>query len=160
MNPRKKLSDILRNGDREQLQAAWQNTKAAEEFGALPAGEYIARVTQGEAINSKSNGTPGYRLSFKILEGEHAGRFFWHELWLTPAALPMAKRDLQKLGIKDLVQLDSPIPQGIRVKAKLALRKDNDGNEINKLKTFEVVGIDKPEADPFAPSANGEGVKP
>ncbi len=26
------------------------------------------------------------------------GRQFWHDIWLTPVALPMAKRDLAKLG--------------------------------------------------------------
>ena len=50
-----------------------------------------------------------------------------------------------------LEQLERPLPPGIRCKVKLALRKDDDGTEYNRVKTFEVVGIDPPEQDAFAP---------
>ena len=88
-----------------------------------------------------------------------AGRRFWHDLWLTPAALPMTKRDLAKLGVASLDQLEKPIPQGIRCKVKLALRRDDDGNEHNRVQLFTVIGVDAPEVDPFAPSANGQAPK-
>ena len=58
----------------------------------------------------------------------------------------MAKRDLAKLGVTALEQLERPLPPGIRCKVKLALRRDDDGTEYNRVKTFEVVGIDPPEA--------------
>ena len=76
------------------------------------------------------------------------GRSTW---WMTPAAMPQTKRDLGKLGVTSLEQLENPLPRFIRCKCKLALRKDDDGNEANRLKSFEVVGIDIPEADAFAP---------
>ena len=38
---------------------------------------------------------------------------------------------------------------------KLALRRDDDGNEHNRVQLFTVIGIDAPEVDPFAPSRNG-----
>ena len=31
------------------------------------------------------------------------------------------------------------------------LRRDDDGGEYNRVRSFEVLGIDKPEQDPFAP---------
>ena len=65
----------------------------------------------------------------------------------------MAKRDLAKLGVSALEQLERPLPPGIRCKVKLALRRDDDGAEYNRVRTFEVVGIDAPTADPFAPDA-------
>jgi hypothetical protein len=148
---RKKLTDILLNSDRAQLEKAWSEAKAAEDFGPLPSGEYVARIIDGTAATAKS-GTPGYKLAFQVLEGEHAGRRFWHDVWLTPAAMPMAKRDLGKLGVTSLDQLDNPLPPGIRCKVKLALRKDDDGNEYNRVRSFEVLGIDPPEADAFAPT--------
>ena len=148
---RKSLSDILRNGDRESLSQAWGETQAAEDFAALPAGEYVARIVGGELFTSKRNGTAGYKLAFRVLEGNHQGRQFWHDVWLTPAALPMAKRDLSKLGVTALEQLERPLPPGIRCKAKVTLRKDDDGTEYNRVKTFAVVGIDPPEQDAFAP---------
>lgn len=149
---RKSLSDILREGDRENLSRAWGETQAAEDFAPLPPGEYTARIIAGELFTSKTKGTAGYKLAFRVLEGDHKGRQFWHDVWLTPAALPMAKRDLAKLGVTALEQLERPLPPGIRCKVNLALRRDDDGTETNKVKRFEVVGIDPPETDAFAPT--------
>lgn len=146
-----KLSDIL-HGGADALQSAWDATEAAGEFGALPAGEYVARITAGELENSKSNQTPGYKLTFRIIEGDFADRRFWHDIWLTEAALPMAKRDLLKLGVSRLEQLEQPLPQGIRCKVKLALRKDDNKAERNRVVQFDVLGINAPEVDEFAPA--------
>ena len=118
----------------------------------MPAGTYTARVLAGE-LNTSKSGTPGYKLTFRVLEGEHTGRQFWHDVWLTPAALPMAKRDLAKLGVTDIDQLEQPLPPGIRCTIKLALRRDDDGTDYNRVRGFEVIGIDDdPTADDdFAP---------
>jgi hypothetical protein len=149
---RKSLSDILRNGDRENLSRVWGETEAAEDFAPLPSGEYVARIIAGELFTSKTKGTAGYKLAFRVLEGDYQGRQFWHDVWLTPAALSMAKRDLAKLGVTALEQLERPLPPGIRARVKLVLRKDDDGAEYNKVKRFDVLGIDPPEADAFAPT--------
>ena len=155
MQDRKKLTDILRGSTRDTIEKAWGDTQAADEMGPLPAGEYVAKIIAGELMTSKRNETPSYHLAFKVIEGDYAGRRFWHDLWLTPAALPMTKRDLAKLGVQSLAQLENPLPQGIRCKVKLALRRDDDGNERNRVQLFTVIGIDAPEVDPFAPSSNG-----
>ncbi len=151
---RRRLSDILAAGQSGNLRDAWTRTEAAVDFAPLPAGTYTARVVSGGLFNAKS-GTPGYKLAFRVLDGEHAGRQFWHDLWLTPAALPMSKRDLGKLGVTSIEQLEQPLPAGIRCKVKLALRRDDDGTEYNRVRGFEVVGIDAdPTADPdFGPGA-------
>jgi len=151
---RKSLSDILHQGDRESLSQAWGETEAAEDFVPLPSGEYDARIVSGGLFNSKTKGTPGYKLHFRVLEGAHEGRQFWNDVWLTPAALSMAKRDLGKLGVTSLDQLERPLPPGIRCRVKLVLRKDDDGTEHNRVRSFEVVGIDKPEDDAFAPQSD------
>ena len=93
-----KLSDILANGSADSLRKQWGETEAAGEFDPLPAGEYVARIIGGELTTAKTKGTPGYKLTFRVLEGEHEGRQFWDDIWLTPAALPMAKRDLTQAG--------------------------------------------------------------
>jgi hypothetical protein len=142
---RRKLSDILTGGAGSLLDA-WESTEAASDFAPLPAGTYAARLIAGELFTAKS-GTPGYKLTFKVIEGEHAGRQFWHDVWLTAAALPMAKRDLGKLGVKSVEQLEKPLPPGIRCSCKLALRRDDDGTEYNRVRSFDVIGID---ADPTA----------
>ena len=147
---RKKLTDIL-NGGGDSLRSAWDSTQAASDFAALPAETYVARIIAGELMKAKG-GTPGYKLTFKVIEGEHSGRQFWHDVWLTPAALPMAKRDLGKLGITSLEQLEGPLPPGIRCKVKLALRKGDDGAEYNKVRSFEVLGIDGIDDAAFGPA--------
>jgi hypothetical protein len=149
---RKSLSDILHDGAKESLSQAWGETQAAEDFTPLPPGEYVARIVGGELFTAKTTGTAGYKLAFRVLEGDHQGRQFWHDVWLTPAALPMAKRDLAKLGVTALEQLERPLPPGIRCRVKVALRKDDDGTEYNRVKRLEVVGIDEPEQDAFAPA--------
>ncbi|MDZ4849420.1 MAG: hypothetical protein SGI77_08995 [Pirellulaceae bacterium] len=149
-----RLSDILNNsGDKGDLNKLWRETEAAGEMGPLPAGEYVTHIVGGELESSRRNETPGYKLTFKVIEGEFKGRLFWHDCWLTSAALPQTKRDLGKLGVTSLEQLEKPLPRFIRCKCKLGLRKDDDGNERNRVKTFEVIGIDAPESDTFAPAA-------
>jgi len=159
MNERRKLTDILHAGDRDKLAKAWQTAKAVADFAPLPRGEYIARVIDGALATAKT-GTPSYKLSFQVVEGEHAGRRFWHDVYLTPAAMPMAKRDLGRLGVTDLAQLDTPLPEGIKCKVQLALRREDDGTERNKVSRFAVVSIDPPESDAFAPADPVDGEPP
>jgi hypothetical protein len=125
----------------------------------LPKGEYVAHVVEG-LLDTTKKGKPEYRLTFRVAEGDYAGRKFWHHCYLTAAALPMAKRDLAKFGITSLDQLDNPLPAGIRCKVKLSLRQNDDGTEFNKVERFEVVAVDKPERDPFAPADPVEGEPP
>lgn len=150
-----KLSDILNNGDGERIRRAWSETEAADEFGPLPPGEYVAHIIDGDLEQSRRKGTPGYKLEFRVIEGDYAGRHFWHDVWLTEAALPQAKRDLGKLGVTDLSQLEQPLPRFIRVKAKVVLRKDDNGAESNRVRRFDVIGLDEPLQDEFAPADDG-----
>lgn len=155
-----KLSDILSsNGDGDDIRDLWNDAEVADEFGTLPPDEYIARIVSGELATSRKNSTPHFKLTFKVLEGDYRDRQFWYDIWLTEAALPMAKRDLAKLGITELEQLEQPLPKGIRSRVQLALRRDDDGNEFNRVVRFEAIGIDEPEPDDFAPK-DGEAVKP
>ena len=146
---RRRLSDILAGDDT--IRRDWDKTEAADDFAPLPSGTYVARIIGGELSTATTTGTPGFKLTFRVLEGGHTGRQFWHDVWLTPAALPMAKRDLAKLGVTSLDQLARPLPPGIRCKVRLVLRSDDNGEQVNRVRSFEVVGIDEPERDAFAP---------
>jgi hypothetical protein len=154
MNQRKKLSDILSNGSGDNFRNNWNATAAADDFVPLPPGEYTVRILSGELFSSKRNATPGYKLTCEVTEGDHEGRRLWVDFWLTPAALPMTKRDLAKIGIERPEQLEEPIPPGILLRVKVVLRRDDDGNETNKVTRFEYAGIEP--GDAFAPKDDGK----
>jgi hypothetical protein len=150
--PRKSLADVLHGGDRNSLARAFAEADVAGELAALPRGEYRCRVTNGELVTSKG-GTPGYRITFTIDTGEHKGRRVWHTGWLTPAAMPMTKRDVGRLGIASLEQMELPIPPGIVTDVKVVARVDDDGTERNYVTGFTVVDvIADPTADTDFPS--------
>lgn len=147
---RKRLSDILMNSERDRLESLWKTTAAATDLSPIPAGEYECIIDRGELSVSRNN-TLGYKITMSVRSGEYSGRKLWRDLWLSDAALPMAKRDLSKLGITSLDQLERPLPAGIIVKAKVALRRNDDGNEFNRITRFEVIAVEAPETDPFSP---------
>jgi hypothetical protein len=148
------LSDILAaGGGGDDIRDLWNNTDAAGELGPLPPGEYVADIIGGELESSRTKATPGYKLTFSVVEPvEFVGRRFWLDCWLTPAALPQSKRDLAKIGVQSLDQLEKPLPARIRCRVKLALRKDDNGDERNRVRGFDVIGIVEPERDAFAPT--------
>jgi hypothetical protein len=159
MSERKKLSDILPRTDRERLSSVWASAKPADDLKPVPAGEYRCQIVDGRLFSAKT-GTIGYKLTIEVLEGEHAGRHLWWDCWLSEPALPMTKRDLQKIGVTSLEQLEGPLPEGIIVNVRVVLRKNDDETEYNRITRFDVVAIERPEPEPFAPSSNGEPAEP
>ena len=143
----KSLSDILHENF-DSVKATWNSTNPAEDFGPIPKGTYAADLVSGELFQSEQ-GTPGYKMVFEIAEGEYRGRKVWHDLWLTAAAIPMAKRDLGKLGIMEIDQLDQPLPAVFICRIKVSLRKDDTGDEFNKVRSFEVLRVKQREKDAF-----------
>lgn len=137
---RKALVDVLTGGSRDDLARQFDETEAAGDMVVVPRGDYRCRITDGELVTSKGN-TPGYAVTFTVDDGEHKGRKFWHTAWLTPAALPMTKRDLAKLGVTSLDMLDRPLPPGIVCNVRVVVRTDDDGVERNRVTRFDVVDV-------------------
>jgi hypothetical protein len=151
MAERKKLSDILMNSERERLERLWKTTKPAAELRPLPSDDYRCRIVNGELFNAKK-GTPGFKLTFEVLDGEHAGRRVWWDTWLSSeAAVAISLRELAKIGVTELTQLDSPPPDGIIVVAKVRLRRTEEETEYNSVVRFDVVAIEPQAPEPFAP---------
>lgn len=157
---RRRLSQILQGSSADRLQAAWNQTQAAAEFSPLPRGNYKCRLEKGERFKSHNKQTDGYRLTFRVTGGEYQGRLVWHELWLTEAAMAISKRELAKLDVTEWVQLDSPLPAGIVCQVNVVLHQEDDGSERNRVRSFEVLRIDPPTADPFAPSDDPDQAPP
>lgn len=134
----------------------WDSTEAAGDLpsGPIPAGAYECRVLSGETFEARS-GTPGYKITFEVCDGEHAGRRLWLDLWLSRNALPYTKRDLLKLGIERPDQLREPVPPGIIVNVRVAVRESDGGVKYNAVRAFDVLRVEQPEPDPFAPADDG-----
>jgi hypothetical protein len=132
----------------------WDEAEAAPENKPLPKGAYNALIIKGALCESR-NGTRGYRITFRVEDGEHAGQMFWHTVWLSEKAITYAKRDLRKLGITSTAELNAPYPPpGMRVHAKatLVFQKEDDGTERNEVRHFEVLSIEEQPKDAFAPT--------
>lgn len=142
MTERKKLSDVLK--DLGGFRQSWQETKPAADLDTpIPAGTYTCSLTAGEVFQART-GTPGYKVTLRVAEGPHAGRLVFHDFYLTPAALPYTLRDLARIGITDPAQLDAQLPAGLVVKARIVVRKQNDGSERNELRSWELVAVNAP----------------
>lgn len=152
---RAKLGGIF--DDDKSLEDLWDSTDAAPDqaTGPIPAGNYRCRIVSGGLAESR-RGTKSYKLTFEVSEGDHAGRRVWHDLYLTQAALPMAKRDLAKLGITSPDRLARPLPVGFMADARVSIRKGDNGAEHNQVKSFEVVAFEPPPPDPFAPADDAD----
>jgi len=147
--PRKSLRDILR-GNLDAVAKAFENAEAAPDLKPIPGGTYVAEIYSGVPFQA-GTGSPGYKITFRILEGDYQNRHVWLDLWFTDKALKLAKRDLRKLGVTNLNQLEErPLPRGIICKARVALKTDGKGNEGNEVRWFEVIRVEQPEIEPFA----------
>jgi hypothetical protein len=131
-SPRRRLGDIVR-GNVDDLRRAWETTQAAADLDPLPAGIYKCLVAEGRLFSSQVNATPGYKLVFEVLDGPHAGRRLWHDVWLTADAMSRAKYELGQLGITDIGQLEHPLPAGLIAEVVVSRRVGDDGLFYNKV---------------------------
>jgi len=129
-------------------------------FEPIPAGKYLAAITESEMKATKA-GTGNYlALTFQILEGPCKGRLLWARLNLDNAnatAVQIARAELSAvcravgvLAPKDSVELHN-LPLVITVRCKK--RKDT-GEIVN-----EIGGYSKKESPPAAPP-NGATAPP
>jgi hypothetical protein len=151
MSERKKLSDILRGSTGSWIQGDWSKVRAAPERKPVPPAEYVCLIIDGRLDNARVRGTPDYKLTLEIAEGEFIGRHLWYDVWLTDRNRENAKRDLEKLGVQGPEQLETPLPPGIKVRAKVVNHREDSGDERNVVRWFEVIGVEQPAPDPYAP---------
>ena len=126
------------------------------DFDPLPAGKYVAAITESEMKPTKSGNGHYLQLTFTILEGEYRNRVLWARLNLdnpNQTAVKIARSELSAIcravGVmqpKDSVELHN-LPLVITVK----LKKREDTGEL----TNEIKGYAKREASGQAPQATG-----
>ena len=115
----------------------------AASFDPVPAGKYVAAITESEMKSTKSGNGHYLELAFEIGDGPHKGRKLWARLNLenpNPQAVQIARGELSAicravdvLQPRDSCELHN-LPLGIRV----ACRKRADTDEIvNEIKGYE-----------------------
>ena len=157
-NGDEKEGSELFDGRLGQLSELWNSTQAAPDYEPVPAGIYDVDLVSGKRFFARTTGTPGYLLTLRIVGGEYEGQMIWYKLWLTPRGISHAKKELAKLGLYELGQLEQTIPKGIRCRVRVVLQTRDDGTMENRVRNFIVTFIDEnPNIDPdFGPIGQGE----
>lgn len=119
-------------------------------FDPIPAGDYMAAITNSEMKPTKKGTGQYLELTFQVLEGEHKGRLLWARLNLDnpdAQAVRIARAELSAicravgvLAPKDSVELHN-LPLAIKVGLKN--RKDT-GEPANVIKGYESKGTAAP----------------
>jgi hypothetical protein len=137
------------------------------DFDPVPAGKYLAVVTDSEMKPTKS-GTGSYlQLTFEIIDGPHKGRLLWARLNLdnpNATAVAIARAELSAicravgvLAPKDSVELHN-LPLVIHVKCK---KRDDTGEVTNEVKGYSPkAALTESAVKPAAPSTNGKATTP
>jgi len=148
---RPRLRDIV-SGVAADFNKTWNETEASSGFDPLPPGVYRCLITDGRLFTSKTNATPGFKITFEVIDPPHAGRKVWHDVWLSSKALGIAKGELAKLGITSPDQLEQPLPPGLIADVLVIQRTDDDnGIVFNRVRSFKVVESGVP-ADDYRPA--------
>ena len=80
--------------------------------------------------------------------------------YFTPAALPITKRDLAKLGVDSKAKLSLPFRANrIVCKLTVTVRTLDDGTSGNEVRQLDVIRVQEPEADPFASPGERRGCR-
>ncbi|MBT6156633.1 MAG: DUF669 domain-containing protein [Planctomycetaceae bacterium] len=132
------------------LQGFDANTvEPATEFDTIPAGKYLAVITESEIKPTKSGNGSYLQLMFEILDGQYKGRHLWSRLNLdnpNETAVKIARAELSAIcravGVmapNDSVDLHN-LPLLITVRCKKRPDTGDIGNEIKGYAKREAVG--------------------
>ena len=112
-------------------------------FEAIPAGKYLAAITDSEMKPTKNGGGSYLQLTFTILEGEHKGRVLWARLNLNNAnatAVKIAQSDLSSIcrAVGVMQPHDSSELHNLPLIVNVRCKKRDDRDEwVNDVRGFE-----------------------
>jgi hypothetical protein len=114
----------------------------AVDFEAIPAGKYLAVITESEMKPTKSGKGSYLELVFEVIEGEYKGRNLWARLNLdnaNPLTVQIARAELSAIcratGVmqpKDSIELHN-LPLLLTVKCK---KREDTGDITNEVKGY------------------------
>ena len=123
----------------------------SRELEPIPAGKYVAVITDSEMKDTRA-GTGRYlQLEFEITDGEFAGRKLWARLNIenqNAEAVRMARADLSAIcrAVNVLTPNDSADLHNLPLVIKVHCRKDKNTGEItNDIRGYESKAAFKPE---------------
>lgn len=112
------------------------------DFEAIPAGKYLAVITDSEMKPNKAGTGSLLQLTFQIIEGDYENRLLWTRLNLdhpNATAVQIARADLSAicravgvLAPKDSVELHN-LPLMINVRCK---KRQDTGDIVNEIKGY------------------------
>lgn len=115
----------------------------AADFEPIPAGKYLATITESELKPTKNGSGQYLQLTFQILDGPCKNRYVWARLNLTnsnPTTVQIARAELSAIcravGVltpRDSVELHN-LPLAIRVGQK---KRDDTGEITNVIKGYD-----------------------
>jgi len=114
----------------------------ASDFEPIPAGKYLAIITESAMKPTKSGSGSYLELVFEVIEGEHKGRNLWARLNLdnpNPLTVQIARAELSAIcratGVmqpKDSIELHN-LPLLLTVKCK---KREDTGDITNEVKGY------------------------
>ena len=127
------------------------DVEPSKAFDPIPAGKYIAVITDSEMKETRA-GTGRYlQLEFEITDGEYAGRKLWSRLNIenqNAEAVRLARADLSAIcrAVNVLTPSDSIDLHNLPLVIKVHCRKDKNTGEItNDIRGYESKANYKPE---------------
>ncbi len=126
------------------------NVEPSDELEPIPAGKYIAVITDSEMKPTKADSGNYLQLTFQIVEGEYANRLLWVRLNLdnpNATAVEIARRELSAIcrSVGVLVPTDSAdlhnLPCCIHVRVK---RRNDTGELQNEIKGYSKKDVPAP----------------
>jgi len=107
-------------------------------FEAIPAGRYLAVITDSEMKPTKSGGGQYLQFTFQIIEGEYKGRLIWSRLNLdnpNATTVKIARAELSAIcrAVGVLAPKDSVELHNIPLVITVGLKKRDDTGELGNV---------------------------
>jgi len=125
-------------------------------FEPIPAGKYLALITESETKDTKSGDGKYLQLTFQVLEGEYKGRMLWTRLNLensNATTVKIARAELSAIcrAVSVMAPKDSVELHNLPLIVSVGLKKRKDTGELTNV----IKGYDRKEAVAARPVSAG-----
>lgn len=123
-------------------------------FDAVPAGRYLAVITESEMKPTKAGTGQYLQLTFQIIDGEYKGRLLWARLNLdnpSAMAVKIARAELSAIcrAVGVMAPKDSLELHGLPIQITVGCKKRNDTGEVtNEIRGYEKRASAAPSSSP------------